>query len=126
MTAEPTRRRVLIVAAASRADAASAIADVLRAEGLTAHVAERADGALDAAREFAADAVMLDLQLQGCSALALARALRKDPRFVSAVLVALTVDAGAECRQRAVAAGFDHVVSEPIATSELIAALRSR
>ena len=79
--------------------------------------------ALDAARGFHPDVVLLDIGLPGMNGYDVARRLRVDPEVPALTLVALTGFGQDEDRRRASAAGFDHHLTKPVeydALAELI------
>lgn len=64
-------------------------------------------------RDFRPDVAFLDIGLPGMSGYDLARRMRADPRFDSALLVALTGWGQDEDRRQSREAGFDHHLTKP-------------
>jgi CheY-like chemotaxis protein len=116
-------RRVLVVD--DNRDSADSLGLLL---GLMGHPVRKAyDGpqALDVAREFRPEIVLLDIALPTLGGYEVARRLRQDPGLPDLVLVALSGYGGEEDRRRSREAGFDHHLIKPCALEELEALLRS-
>jgi CheY-like chemotaxis protein len=77
--------------------------------------------ALERARAFAPDVVLLDIGLPGKSGFEVARALREDAGDGRPLLVAITGYGRAEDRAACVAAGFDHHFVKPVESGTLLA-----
>ncbi|MDR3461280.1 MAG: response regulator [Beijerinckiaceae bacterium] len=75
--------------------------------------------ALQAAREFNPDAVLLDIGLPVMDGYAVCRAFREDPVFKDALIIAQTGWGQARDKTLASEAGFDHHLVKPIAYEEL-------
>jgi PAS domain S-box-containing protein len=114
----PSKRRVLVVD--DNADAADTLAMVLSMRGYDVRVARDGPAALDTARQFLPQLVLLDIGLPGMDGYAVARALRADGRSGPLRLVALTGYGREEDRRRSAEAGFDDHVVKPIAPDELL------
>jgi PAS domain S-box-containing protein len=114
----PSKRRVLVVD--DNADAADTLAMVLSMRGYDVRVARDGPAALDTARHFLPQLVLLDIGLPGMDGYAVARALRADGRSGPLRLVALTGYGREEDRRRSAEAGFDDHVVKPIAPEELL------
>jgi CheY-like chemotaxis protein len=110
-------RRVLVVD--DNEDVAESLALYL---GLTGHeVRTAANGAeaLQAAREFRPEAIILDIGLPGLDGREVARRLRRDPDLASAVLLAVTGYAGEVQGQLCREAGFDAYLAKPADPEEV-------
>lgn len=75
--------------------------------------------ALEVIAEMQPDLVLMDLQMPVLDGFAALKALRKDARFASMRVVAVTAFAMRGDRERALAAGFDGYVTKPIDSEEL-------
>ena len=95
------------------ADAADSLAELLRIVGHEAATAYGAREALDLARQFAADVVLLDIGLPEMNGYEVARRMRE--RGEPPVLVALTGYGQTSDVQSAKDAGFDAHITKPIA-----------
>jgi DNA-binding response OmpR family regulator len=113
--------RVLVVD--DNADAAEALAELLRLEGYDVRVARNAEEALRAADTFAPQLAVLDIGLPSMNGYDLARTLRASPRTRGMRLVALTGYGRAPDRLRAQEAGFDDHFVKPAPLDELLARL---
>jgi signal transduction histidine kinase/ActR/RegA family two-component response regulator/integral membrane sensor domain MASE1 len=108
----PPGKRVLVVD--DNHDAADSLALVLQIEGHDVRTADCGRAALEVAREFAPEVVVLDLGLPDVSGFEVAQALRKDVITAGASLIALTGWGQDEHRRRAQASGFDHHFTKPV------------
>lgn len=84
-------------------------------------ISEASDGveALRCARELEPDLIILDLHMPGVDGFGVAAELRREERFATTPIMALTASAMQGDRERALAAGFDSYVSKPIPLSVL-------
>lgn len=111
-----TSRRVLLVE--DSPDVAESFAMLLRTLGHEVRVAPDGAGALDAAREFRPDVVLLDIGLPDMDGYEVARCLRAE--YAQTLrLVALTGYGQEEDRRRAREAGFDQHLLKPVKVEEL-------
>ena len=116
-------RRVLVVD--DSRDAAETLALLVELSGHEARVAYDGPSALEIARGFQPQVVLLDIGLPGMSGYDVARAVRADPRLRSALLVAVTGWGADEDRRRSREAGFDLHLTKPTDAAELAAAIDS-
>jgi CheY-like chemotaxis protein len=110
-------RRVLIVD--DNEDSATSMAMLLQIYGHETRVAGDGPSALAIAGEFQPNAVLLDIGLPGMDGYEVARRLRELPTMHAAVLIALTGYGGAEHRQLALDAGFNHHLVKPVDPDEV-------
>jgi signal transduction histidine kinase/ActR/RegA family two-component response regulator len=116
----PAGARVLVVD--DNADAADALAELLRLEGYTVQVAGSAEEALTLLEHGELPQVaLLDIGLPAMNGYDLARALRTTPRTQAMRLVAITGYGRSPDRQRALDAGFDEHFVKPAPLDELLA-----
>src|SRR2546430_12714246 len=92
---------------------------VLEAKGYQFHAAQNASEALSLLPVLRPRIILMDLQLPGQDGLALTRLLREDPAFADVIITAVTSYAMTGDRERAVAAGCDDYVTQPIDTRAL-------
>lgn len=111
-------RRVLVVD--DNLDAREALRFLLEDEGHD--VATAADGpqALEQARSFVPEIVLLDIGLPGMDGYEVARRLRSVPECADAVIVAVSGYGQAEDRARSSTAGFDDHLLKPVAPDLLL------
>ena len=105
-------KRILI--ADDNTDSATTLSIMLEMLGNQVRVAHDGEAAVQAAREFGPDAILLDIgmpKLNGYDACARLRAI---PETADAYMVALTGWGQEEDRNRAHAAGFDHHMVKPV------------
>jgi CheY-like chemotaxis protein len=91
--------------------------ELLGHEAITVH-----DGhsAIEAARTFRPDFVLLDIGLPGMNGYQVATALRGDEVLKDAVIIAVSGYGQEEDRRRSRAAGFDHHLVKPLDINSLI------
>ncbi len=107
----PHRGRVLVVD--DNVDAATTLAEAMGMEGHEIRVAHDGPAALQQAREFSPQVVLLDIGLPGMDGYEVLRRLRELPQMRGALLVALTGFGQQRDRQRALA-GFDEHLVKPV------------
>jgi signal transduction histidine kinase/ActR/RegA family two-component response regulator len=110
-------RRVLVVD--DNADSAETVASLLRAWKHEVKVAYDGPSALELARSYQPDVVLLDIGLPGMDGYQVARQLRRQPGFARVVLVAMTGYGREEDFRRSREAGFDQHLVKPIDASLL-------
>jgi PAS domain S-box-containing protein len=108
----PSSRRILVVD--DNQDAADTLAAIMRAVGHQVQVAYDGPGALEAARHFIPDLVLLDIGLPGMNGYDVARHLRSELSGRSLALIALTGYGQEEDKKRAREAGFDAHLIKPV------------
>ena len=88
--------------------------DLLAAHGHEPEAVTDSRNALDAAREFAPDLVITDIQLPHISGLDLIRLIRKDEQLANVPIMAVTAYSARGDEERIRAAGAQAYVSKPI------------
>ena len=111
-TAEAPQLRILVVD--DNQDTARGMARLLKLAGHEVQVAHDGWAALDAARDFAPEAVLLDIGLPGLDGYEVATRLRDDPACSDALLIAASGYGEDQARDRSRRAGFDHHLTKPI------------
>jgi CheY-like chemotaxis protein len=109
--AEATGSRILVVD--DSIDSAETLGELLKIWGHDVRLAHDGESALDVAREYRPEVILLDIGLPGMDGFAVATALRKDG-IGGRLLVALTGYGEQQDRDRAQAVGFDHHLVKPI------------
>jgi signal transduction histidine kinase len=110
-TASPARR-VLVVD--DNRDAAESLGTLLRIMGHEVRIAYDGPTALEAARAYRPDLVLLDIGLPGMHGYEVAQRIRHEPKLRKVILAAVTGWGQEEDRRRAREAGFDHHVTKPL------------
>jgi signal transduction histidine kinase/DNA-binding response OmpR family regulator len=113
--------RILVVD--DNVDAADSLAKLLRLDGHQIRTAYDGLAAIEAARAFKPQAVVLDLGLPGQSGYDVARRLREEFPAERPLLIALSGYGEARDRNRSQEAGFHHHFVKPLDFSVLVAAL---
>jgi len=119
-----TGTRILVVD--DNIDVAESMSVLLELEGHQVQTVYTAHDALEAARNFQPDVVLLDIGLPGMDGYEVAKRLRAFPETCKVLIIALTGYGREEDRARSKAAGFDqHLVKpvEPEVLNKLIATL---
>jgi signal transduction histidine kinase/CheY-like chemotaxis protein len=119
--ATPTPSRILVVD--DLAASAETLMTLLEMEGFKVRVAHEGQQALDIAREFRPDVVLLDIGLPGMNGFEVAHGLRGQPECQNALLIALTGYGEAESRSRSAQAGFDFHMVKPADVNALLSML---
>jgi CheY-like chemotaxis protein/two-component sensor histidine kinase len=115
--AASSSRKVLVVD--DQADVADSIAMLVQSLGGEAHMASDGPAAIAAIEELKPEIVIADIGLPGMDGYALAREIRELPLGKSLILAALSGWGGADVRDRALKAGFDHFFGKPISVESL-------
>jgi len=114
---ESSARRILVVD--DNGDAADSLAMLLRLMGNDVRTAPDGPAALEAARAYRPDVVLLDLGLPGMSGYEVCRRLREGHFANGPLVVALTGYGQDEDRRRTREAGFDRHLVKPVNPDEL-------
>ncbi len=122
--AAPPGRRILVVD--DNQDTAQTLALLLQLQGHETRAAYDGAAALETARGFRPDVVLLDLGLPRMDGYEVARRLRSQPGAAPLFLVALTGWGQAEDRRRTREAGFDCHLVKPVDAAELQNLLAAR
>lgn len=113
----PRVRRILAVE--DNADVLRVQTALLRAMGYEVWPASTSAEAIEAAKTFQPDVVLIDIGLPDMSGYDLARELRRLPATSGAKLIALTGYGSDDARQRAAEAGIDEYFVKPVPVAEL-------
>ena len=109
--------RILVVD--DSADAADSCSALLELSGHAVQTAYSGRRALELAEAFRPDALLLDIGLPDINGYEVARAIRAAPWAEGMALIAITGWGQEEDRRRALGAGFDLHLTEPIAAETL-------
>jgi CheY-like chemotaxis protein len=112
------RPRVLVVDNVT--DTADSLAILLRLWGYRAEARYEGGAALEAARTFQPQVVLLDLGMPRMDGFEVARRLCKKPAAQHAVLIAITGYGNESYRIRAQEAGFHHYLLKPVDTDDFL------
>jgi signal transduction histidine kinase/ActR/RegA family two-component response regulator len=110
--------RILVVD--DNADTALGMAQLLKLLGNEAIAAHSGPAAIEAARTFRPEFVLLDIGLPGMDGYQVASALREDEAHQDMVIIAVSGYGQEEDRRRSQAAGFDHHLVKPVDFDSLI------
>ena len=98
--------------------------DVLRASGFEVEPVADGELVLNAARAFAPDLVIMDIQLPNVSGVDLISAMRRDATLVGTPVLAVTAYAGKGDEDRIRDAGATGYLSKPVSIGPFMAAVR--
>ena len=101
------------------------IRDLLELDGHTVAVAGDGVEAVEQARRFHPDVVLMDVQLPRLDGLTATRQLRNDPATRAIPIIALTANAMADDRRRVLEAGCIGHLAKPINTERIGSQIRS-
>jgi two-component system, cell cycle response regulator DivK len=99
--------------------------DLLRAHEFTVEPVSDGREAVERAREFMPDLVVMDIQLPHVSGDELIRRMKADPALQAIPIMAVTAYSGREDEERIRAAGANAYVSKPISLSRFMEEVRS-
>ncbi len=115
--------RVLVVD--DNRDGADALGLLVEDLGNRVHVTYRGTQALDVAKTFRPDLMLVDLVMPEMDGSGLVNRLRKIPGFAQTRIVAITGQKAPEHKSLAMKAGFDTVLFKPVARTDIEAVLAS-
>jgi signal transduction histidine kinase len=110
-------RKVLVVD--DNVDVAQTVGWMLETIGYKYRLVHDGRGALQAAREFAPDAILLDIGLPGMDGYAVCRALRSDELFIRTPIIAQTGWGQERDKALGAEAGFDYHLVKPVTLDDL-------
>ena len=94
--------------------------DLLRAHDFATEPVRDGREAVEKARAFAPDLIVMDIQLPHVSGLELIEQIKRDWRWAATPIMAVTAYAGREDEDRIRAAGADAYVSKPISVARFV------
>jgi CheY-like chemotaxis protein len=96
-------------------DVARSMARLLAVAGHNVRVAQDGESGMSVAREFAPDAILVDIGLPVVDGLQVARRIRQEPGLRNVLLIALTGYGRDADKQATRDAGFDYHLAKPVA-----------
>ncbi|MFN2099101.1 response regulator [Altererythrobacter sp. MF3-039] len=99
--------------------------DVLKASGFEVEPVSDGEQALDAARSFSPNMIIMDIQLPHISGLDLITQIRNEPTLASTPVLAVTAYAGKGDEERIREAGADNYLAKPVSIGPFMAAVRA-
>ena len=124
--APPPSRRGRVLVVDDNVDAALTLSEAVSLDGHEVKVAHDGGGALEEARTFLPDVVLLDIGLPGMDGYEVVQRMRQIPPLRGALMVALTGFGQSSDRDRALRAGFDEHLVKPADLETVQAVLRRR
>jgi two-component system cell cycle response regulator DivK len=98
--------------------------DVLRANGFETEAVAEGEGALDRARDFAPDLIIMDIQLAGISGVDLIREAKADAGLAPTPILAVTAYAGKGDEETIREAGAAGYLSKPVSIMPFMNAVK--
>ena len=123
-TAEPPGAQPLVLVADDYADVREMYAEFLEYAGFRVIQAKTGAEALDAAREFRPDVILMDVTMPGLDGFTATRLLRQDPAFATTPILMLTAHVFAEHEDKAQAAGCSGFIRKPCLPDDLVREVR--
>jgi len=117
-------RSILVVD--DNADAAHSLATLLECDGHEVRVAYDGISALEVAREFRPQVVLLDIGLPKLDGYAVARALRREPNLAKTIIIAVSGYGQRPDREKSKLAGFDAHLLKPAELTAIYRAMQGR
>jgi diguanylate cyclase (GGDEF)-like protein len=102
------------------------ITQILKTEGMIVNSTNEPDKTIDLLTQFRPDAVMLDINMPGCSGIELAEIIRQFESFVGIPIIYLSTESALEKQVEALKVGGDHFITKPINPPQLITTVSSR
>jgi two-component system cell cycle response regulator DivK len=99
--------------------------DVLKSQGFVVEPCADGESALDRAREFAPNLIIMDIQLPNVSGLDLIEAAKKDPTLRLIPVLAVTAYAGKGDEERIRDAGAEGYLAKPVSIGPFMQAVRA-
>jgi signal transduction histidine kinase/ActR/RegA family two-component response regulator len=118
-----TSRAMKILIVDDNVDAAESLSLLLTDSGHNVRTAHGGREAVNAAKQFLPEAMVLDLGMPEMDGYAVARAVREDPALAGTRLIALSGYGQPEDRRRTAEAGFEAHLIKPVEPDKLLAAL---
>jgi CheY-like chemotaxis protein len=116
-------KRVLI--ADDNRDWADGLAVLLEEEGYTVQTTYDGREAIEAARTFQPDIVVLDIRMPRLTGYEAARVFRRHPQSTRPILIAITAWAGESGKIRAEMSGFDRYIAKPAEPAQVLEILKT-
>jgi signal transduction histidine kinase len=120
---QPMHRTLRVLLVDDHRDTAESLAMLLRLTGHEVSLAHDSPAAMQVARVFQPEAVLLDMELPGADGYQVGRQLRRLAGLERVLLVGITGQDGEEEQGRAGEAGFDHFLVKPVDLAALEALL---
>lgn len=118
------KRRVLIVE--DNLDAVHSMATLIKMMGYEVAFAINGFAALDVARRFRPEVILLDIGLPDFKGYNIARQLKWEPDLINTRIIAITGRSMEEVRQKAIEAGCEQVFAKPMDPAKLEELLAER
>ena len=116
-------RRVLI--ADDNRDWADGLAVLLEEQGYAVRTTYDGREAIEAARTFQPDIVVLDIRMPRLTGYEAARVFHRHPQSTRPILIAITAWAGESGKLRAEMSGFDYYLAKPAEPAEILELLKN-
>jgi CheY-like chemotaxis protein len=119
------RRTKRVLIADHNRDWADGLALLLEEQGYAVRTTYDGREAIEAARTFQPDIVVLDIRMPRLTGYEAARVFHRHPQSTRPILVAITAWAGESGKLRAEMSGFDYYLAKPAEPAEILELLKS-
>jgi CheY-like chemotaxis protein len=119
------RRAKRVLIADHNRDWADGLALLLEEQGYAVRTTYDGREAIEAARTFQPDIVVLDIRMPRLTGYEAARVFHRHPQSTRPILVAITAWAGESGKLRAEMSGFDYYLAKPAEPAEILELLKS-
>jgi CheY-like chemotaxis protein len=119
------RRTKRVLIADHNRDWADGLALLLEGQGYAVRTTYDGREAIEAARTFQPDIVVLDIRMPRLTGYEAARVFHRHPQSTRPILVAITAWAGESGKLRAEMSGFDYYLAKPAEPAEILELLKS-
>jgi CheY-like chemotaxis protein len=119
------RRTKRVLIADHNRDWADGLARLLEEQGYAVRTTYDGREAIEAARTFQPDIVVLDIRMPRLTGYEAARVFHRHPQSTRPILVAITAWAGESGKLRAEMSGFDYYLAKPAEPAEILELLKS-
>jgi PAS domain S-box-containing protein len=122
----PPKRTYRVLVVDDNQDSAVSLATLLKVRGYETNIAYDGPAAIELARSFGPDAILLDIGLPNIDGYEVARQIRNSERGKSMFLIAISGYGQEQDRRRSKEAGFDHHFVKPVDFTSLSSLLSER
>ncbi|HYL23699.1 MAG TPA: response regulator [Burkholderiales bacterium] len=124
-TTDSGRRTKRVLIADHNRDWADGLALLLEEQGYAVRTTYDGREAIEAARTFQPDIVVLDIRMPRLTGYEAARVFHRHPQSTRPILVAITAWAGESGKLRAEMSGFDYYLAKPAEPAEILELLKN-
>ncbi|MFE8645855.1 diguanylate cyclase [Sphingomonas sp. NCPPB 2930] len=98
----------------------SAVRKAMRSHPIQLGILSKPEKVLDVLHHFVPDVLLLDVHLEGCTGMELAKMIRQHRAFESIPIIFMTGDTGKDAQRRAMEHGGDEFLTKPVEEEQLV------